>query len=61
MAASYRNGISWIAYNDEPTEYEPEVISGMISVLLLADLFRKEPTEVAKAVIRYRDKHEIYG
>lgn len=57
----YRFGIQWIAHNDEPTEYDPEIVSGMISVLLLADLCNKNPEEVAKDVIRYRNRHNIYG
>ncbi len=56
MRASYREGVAWIADNDEPTESSPYEVSGQISVLLLADLFRKEPRDVAIAVLRHRGR-----
>ncbi len=52
--ASYREAIEWIARNDEDGETDVEVMSGLISVLLVADLWRKEPEDVAKAVVRER-------
>lgn len=45
--ASYKFGVEWIAWNDEPEETDHEIISGYISTLLLADLFTKEPMVVA--------------
>jgi hypothetical protein len=54
MRQGYRFGVSWIGLNDEPETMNPEEIAGMISVLLLADLFGKEPEAVAKDVVRYR-------
>lgn len=54
--ASYREGVQWIAQNDECGEMSAEVMAGMVSVNLLADLFGKEPAEVAAAVIRTRQK-----
>jgi hypothetical protein len=57
--ASYRFGVAWIAENDEPISRDPDEIAGFISTLLLADLFGKEPLEVAKAIIRYRVKHKV--
>lgn len=54
--ASYRRGIEWIATNDEPEETDGQSIARSISVTLLADLFGKEPDEVAAAVLRYRAK-----
>lgn len=56
MRASYRNGIQWIAENDEPEEMDPEVISGFISVCLLADLFGVTTEKVAKAVVAYKKR-----
>lgn len=55
--ASYREGVEWIARNDEPEEMSAEVMAGMVSVSLLADLFGKEAVEVASAVIRFRKTH----
>lgn len=54
--ASYREGVKWIAENDEPLDRDPESIAGLISVLLLADLFGVEPERVAKDVLRARGK-----
>lgn len=56
MRASYRKGIEWIALNDEALETDPEVVSSLPSVCMLADLFGKDPAEVAKAVVRFREK-----
>ena len=57
--ASYRMGVRWIALNDEPTETEMEWVQGFISVCLLADLFGKSTAEVARDVLRYREKTEV--
>jgi hypothetical protein len=54
MRASYRHGLDWIVYNDEPEDLDPENISGYISTLLLADLFGKDPEAVARAIVRRR-------
>lgn len=42
--ASYREGIEYIALNDEPAELDVEQIQGYISVQLLAALFHKDAT-----------------
>jgi hypothetical protein len=55
--ASYRHGVEWIALNDEANETEADEMAGLISVGLLADLFDKDPLDVARAVIRFREKH----
>lgn len=55
----YRYGVAWISLNDDPLETDPEAISGLISVLLLADLFSVEPERVAQDVIRFRRKEEV--
>jgi len=52
----YRFGVEWIALNDDPIEADPEVISGTLTVALLADLFGKEPLAVARAVNRRRKR-----
>lgn len=56
MRASYRNGIDWIAQNDEPEDLDPETVAFYISSLLLAELFGKDPLEVGRAVVRRRKK-----
>lgn len=60
--ASYRAGVVWIARNDEPGSsdaLDDSVVSGYISVSLLADLFDKDPGDVARSVIRYRELCEL--
>lgn len=57
--ASYRHGVAWIALNDEPDTRDPEIVSDLISTLLLADLFDKPPLDVARAVVRYRERRGI--
>ena len=52
--ASYKNGVAWIAEMDESAEMDPHIMSGVPSVILLAELFGKDPLEVAKAIIRKR-------
>jgi hypothetical protein len=56
--ASYRAGIEWIALNDEPAETDHDTVKDMISVSLLSHLFEKDADEVAKAVIRFRARHD---
>lgn len=59
--ASYREGVAWIAANDEPMSRSAEEIAGFISSLLLADLFHVEPARVGADVLRLRvrqDKRE---
>lgn len=54
--ASYRNGIDFIACNDEPGEMDPDAIKGMPSVFLLAELFGVTQEKVAADVVRLRKK-----
>lgn len=60
MAASYRDAIAWVAENDGLGDKEwldLEHVSNMVTVCLLADLFKKDGLEVAKSVVRYRVKY----
>ena len=52
--ASIKEAIRWIADNDESGELDIEVIETLISVLLVADLFGKTPTEIATRVVKVR-------
>lgn len=61
MRASYRKGVEWIALNDEDGATEDmkfadavEFVSEQVSVVLLAELFGKEPEVVARAIVRFR-------
>lgn len=55
--ASYRHAIEWIAENDEPTATYEE-LGGLISVVLVADLFGVENWKVAADVERWRNRRE---
>lgn len=57
MAASLKKAVEWIAIEDALGDNEDvEVLSGYISVLLVADLFDKEPIDIAQRVWRLRNK-----
>jgi hypothetical protein len=52
--ASYREGVAWIAFNDDPENLNPEEVAYYISSLLLSDLFDVEPERVGRDVVRKR-------
>lgn len=54
---SYARAVDWIARNDEDVlmdESDIEEMSGLISVVLVADLWGKDPGVVARDVIKMR-------
>lgn len=60
MAASYRAAVSWIAENDDAGSndaLDPEVVAGYVTTILVADVWDKEPEEVAAAIVKYRKKN----
>lgn len=57
MRASYRKGVEIIALNDEPGDMDVTSVASFTTVGLLADLFGKTTEEVAKDVVRFREKH----
>ena len=52
--ASYREGVAWIAANDDPGETDPMIIKGFVSSLLLADLFDVPEERVANDIAKIR-------
>lgn len=57
--ASYRHGVRWIADNDEPLDLDAEgSVRFYVSTGLLADLFGKDPGDVAKDIVRVREKKQ---
>lgn len=48
--------IQWIADNDESAETDPVALSELVTVTMVADLFVKDPLEIAKAVLRLRKR-----
>lgn len=56
MRASYERAIGWIADNDEPGEYDIDTMASLISVVLVADLWGKDPARVARDVVNRRKR-----
>ena len=58
-AKGIKFAVDWIALNDaagDPDALEAEVVAGYISTLLVADIFNKDPEDVALRVVRRRRK-----
>lgn len=53
--SKYSFAVAWIAVNDEPTEKDPVVICDQMSVVLVADMFGKEPEVVAADIMKVRE------
>ena len=54
----YMTAVEWIAFNDEPTEELPHNIAQQITVMLIADVFGREPESVAKDVVWMRNQEK---
>lgn len=54
----YIQAIHWIANNDEPTIFDIRDLSTLISVCLIADLFKLYPEDVALDVLKERKSQE---
>lgn len=54
MSQKLFNAITWIAYEDEPNELDVDVIASMMTVALVADLFKVSRLDVARKVVEYR-------
>lgn len=52
--ASYKRAIEWIAVNDETACTDVEELSALVSVVMVADLWERDPVDVAKDVLRSR-------
>ena len=59
--ARYKDGVAWVARNDDPGSLDAqdvEVLSGMMTVALLADLFAMPAHSVAEDIVRFRQKED---
>lgn len=54
--ASYRDGVDFIAQNDEPAERDPKEVDGLATVVMLASIFGVSTERVARDVVRLRTK-----
>jgi hypothetical protein len=64
QSKGYHFAVAWIAENDDAGSIDAtdlDVVSGYISVLLIADIFQKNAIAVANDVVRYRKKKGILG
>lgn len=55
--ARYAHAIAWIADNDGPAEstaMDIGILAESVTVMLVADIWRKMPVHVADDVVRYR-------
>lgn len=52
--AKYDDAVYWIARNDEPGENDANVLKDLISIVLTADIFDRDPKAVALDVVRTR-------
>lgn len=55
--AKYQEAMKWIAENDgpgDPESLDVNHVSSMVTVLLVADIFKKIPRNVAGEIIKYR-------
>lgn len=52
------DAINWIALNDESAETDPEVIAQSLTVMLVADVWKREPTDIARRVAAERRRWE---
>lgn len=50
----YKEAIHWITENDEPTILDVEELSTLLTVVLVADLFKLTPEDVAEDVVKLR-------
>ena len=58
--ASYRLAVEWVALNDAAGDDDPpEILSGLVTVGLVADLFGVDPARVARDVIRVRRREGL--
>jgi hypothetical protein len=51
---TYRDGVEWVAFNDEPGDLAVEDVAGYLSTILVADLFGVDRRKVAADVVLVR-------
>jgi hypothetical protein len=50
----YQRAVRWIAFNDDQDCRDVETLSYQITVALIADVFGKDPLDVAQAILYVR-------
>ena len=56
---SYREAITWIALNDgagDDDAYDADVVSGLVTAVMLADIFDVPSDRVGRDIVRYRKR-----
>lgn len=62
--ASYRDAIDWVAQMDSPADdgsLDPEEVQGLVSSLLVADIFGVPNEKVGRDVVRRRRALDTHG
>lgn len=54
LESRYRFGVAWIARNDDASCVSVKAVARAMSTLLLADMFRRSPSSVAKEIVAIR-------
>lgn len=61
--ASYRAAIAWIAENDsngEDDRLDAEVVSSLITAILVADVFGVPTEKVGRDIVRHREDSDLW-
>lgn len=66
--AKFKDAVAWIAYNDGAGDTREEygdqeninILTGQVTVLLVADIFGKEPEEVADMILGIRRREDYF-
>lgn len=56
---SYQKAVRWIALNDEPQTTELRSVAVQTTVLMLADVYRRLPVDIALDVITERERADV--
>ena len=54
--AAYKDGVQWIADNDDANLGEPDDGGYIVTIMLVANIFGKDPDKVYKDVVARRKK-----
>ena len=56
----YKQAIEWIALNDSAGDDDalnPEIVSGLVTSVMVAELFDVDSLRVGEDIVKYRRKH----
>jgi hypothetical protein len=56
---TYPEAVAWLAMNDDHDPKTVEDVAGLVTTALVADIFRKSPAAVAKAILWIRTQEGL--